>query len=242
MKNKPAIDIEMGFGERFGGRLFLVPGSRGLNSVKMRFDTEIQSQLAAQEITELDADAFKDRQRQGLAKSLQSLRGKRDFVIIDTAPDLGFILTTCLIAADRYLIPIIPSGYDMDGLTLLLKAIAQVRQRYQPELKRMGVLLSKFKRTNLDEDVKKMLKDNPGDVFDTTISDSVRHREATFRGETIVEYARGEQAAEQFLSLADEVLQRLGMPRSVQAANDLKPVVLATEPPARPAMEVSRDV
>ncbi|MEM8493982.1 MAG: ParA family protein [Planctomycetota bacterium] len=228
---RPADQIEMNFPERFGDRLFLVPGSRGVSTVPFHFDAHVNQQLSTQEITHIDADVLKDEQRNRLRTSLESLKGKRDFVFIDTGPDLGLVMTTALIAADHYLIPMIPSGFDLKGLKLLLKATGQIRERYRPDLALLGVLLTKVKiGTNLDKDIRGLLTSvfDDGDLLDTAISDSVRHREATLYGSSIHEHAPGEPASEQYLALADEVLGRLGHPKPIAEVTDPTNAVTAT--------------
>lgn len=214
---KAAIDIEMPFADRLNGGMSLVPGHRGVQSIQVRFTAHIQEQLATQEITEIDADNLKDSQRNRLRSSLESLQGHRDFVFVDTGPELGLMMTTALIAADYYMIPMIPSGYDLKGLKLLLKAVGQIRERYQPDLSLLGVLLSKVKRTKLDQEIRELLLSvfDESDLFKTEISDSVRHREATLYGVSIHEHAPGETASTQYLALADEVLARVGNPKPI---------------------------
>ncbi|QDU70174.1 ParA family protein [Engelhardtia mirabilis] len=234
LSGKGADQIEMSFPDRLGGRLFLVPGSRGISTVQFRFDAHVQERLATQEITDLDADGLKDDQRRRLKNSLDTLRGKRDFVLVDTGPELGLVMTTALIAADYFIIPVIPSGYDLKGLKMLLKAVSQIRNRYRPDLTLLGVLLSKVKRTNLDKEIRDYLEGvfDPQDLFNVEIADSVRHREATLYGQSIHEHAPGEPASEQFMMLADEVLAKLGNPKPIdqspegeEALGDSEPVV-----------------
>ena len=190
---RPARQMEIDFGNRFDGRLFLIPGHRGMSTIQSRFDLDINKSLDTEEVTHLDADNLKDNQRKRLKDSLKDLDGSRDFVFIDTGPEIGLIQTTALIAADRYIIPMIPSGFDLRGLKLLLKATRQIRDRYQPDLSLLGVLLTKVKRTRLDQEIRELLlgEFTNDDLFATEISDSVRHREATVYGKTIHEHAPG---------------------------------------------------
>src|SRR5262245_40571512 len=86
LKKRPATDIEFGFGDRFQGRLTLLPGNRGLGSVPVKLENELQIAISDGERTTLDADEMRTEQRQRLKRSLDTLRGKRDVVIIDTPP------------------------------------------------------------------------------------------------------------------------------------------------------------
>lgn len=219
LNHRPADQIEMlppaqeSESERFEGRLRVVPGSRGISSVGVRFDAHINEQLAIQSISDLDADAIKDDQRHRLKKSVDALRGKRDFVLIDTPPEVGLPLTTSIIAADHYIVPVIPSGFDVRGLSQLLRSVEQIKGRYRPDLSLLGVLLCKVKRTKLDEEIRGYLEQSfdPKDIFRSEITDSVRHREAPLHGLTIHEHAPGEVASLNYLSLADEVIARLNV-------------------------------
>ena len=213
LTKKPAREIEYGFGEdRFEGRLRIVPGHRALGSVPHRLDAQLQATVANDNYSDLDADDIKNEHRMRLKQSVDSLRGQRDLVVIDTPPDLGFLMTTALIASDWYIIPVFPSGYDLKGLETLWRTVEKVKERYNPNLKLLGVLIGNFdSRPKLDADIQRMLSQKFGDqlVFSTVINRSVKHREASIYGQTIFEHAAGQQAAEQYLALAREVLARL---------------------------------
>jgi len=235
LAKKPASQIEMHFPDRFGGRLHLIPGSRGISTVQYRFDAQIHERLATQEISDIDADTLKDDQRKRLRTSLDSLKDTRDFVLIDTGPELQLVMTTAMIAADYYLIPMIPSGFDLKGLKLLLKAATQIKGKYQPDLKMLGLLLTKLKRSKLDTEIREHLLSifTEDELFNVGIADSVRHREATLYGKTIHEHAPGEPASEQYMELAAEILKRLGNPKPIEEKST--PEVVVTVNPAEQA-------
>jgi chromosome partitioning protein len=212
LAKKPALEIELGFGDRFQERLTLIAGHRGLGTVPHRLDAQVQATITNDNYSELDSDDLKNEQRLRLKNSLDSLRGIHDVVIIDTPPELGFLMTSSLMAADWFIIPVFPSGYDLKGLETLTRTVEKVQKRYNPRLKLLGVLVGNFDaRTKLDSDVQKILARDFGEhlVFRTTIHRAVKHREATVYGQTIHERAPGELASEQFLALTREVIDRL---------------------------------
>ncbi len=209
---KAAAEIEIVFPKRFSGELGLVPGHRGLTSVPQRLESALQAQLAHDDSSELDADDLKNEHRERLKNSLNSLRGRRDVVFIDTPPDLGFLMTTALIAADFFIIPVFPSGYDLKGLETLMRTIEKVQKRFNPDLRLLGVLLGNYDTTaKLDSDIHNMLSRKFGKllIFDVKINRSVKHREATVYGRTIFEHAPEGQPAAQFIALVNEVAARL---------------------------------
>lgn len=206
-----ARDVRLEFGERLNGRFALVLGHRALGAVPHQLEAELLAATARDDHSELDGDEFKSQHRLRLKNALASLRGHFDFVVIDTPPELGFLMTSALIAADCLVIPVFPSGYDLKGLETLMRNVAKVQKQYNPALDVLGVVLGNFdSRAKLDSDVRAMLVAKFGArMFQTVIHRSVRHREATVYGRTVVEHAEGESAALQFLALTDEVLARL---------------------------------
>lgn len=209
---KAAAEIEIPFPGRFPGELRLVPGHRGLTSVPQRLESALQAQLAHEDSSELDTDDLKNEHRERLKNSLGSLRGRSDVVFIDTPPDLGFLMTTALIAADFFLIPVFPSGYDLKGLETLMRTIEKVQKRFNPGLRLLGVLLGNYDTTaKLDSDIHNMLSRKFGKqlLFETKINRSVKHREATVYGRTIFEHAPEGQPAAQFVALVNEVAGRI---------------------------------
>jgi chromosome partitioning protein len=216
LKKRAAIDIEIDFEDRFNGKLTVVPGHRGLGSVPLKLESELQIAIADEERTTLDADEMRSEQRLRLRRSLDTLRGKRDVVVIDTPPSLDFLMVSTLVAADWFIIPVFPSGYDLKGLEQLMRTVSKVRERYNPDLRLAGVLLGNYDRVaTLDRDIHQMLKKKFGEgvVFDTTIGRSVRMRDATVRGQTIFELPDGQAQAQQFVILIQEMLNRGSKPK-----------------------------
>jgi chromosome partitioning protein len=132
-------------------------------------------------------------------------------------------MISALVAADWFIIPVFPSGYDLKGLELLMRTVAKVKERYNPGLRLAGVLLGNYDRTaTLDRDIHNMLKKRFGEdvVFNTTIGRSVRMRDATVRGLTVFELAEAQSQAQQFVTLIQEMLNR-GSKRKDQTLNPL---------------------
>lgn len=211
LTKKPAADALIDFGERFNGNLFLLAGNRGLSSVYPRLEADLQKMIANEEASPLDADDIRNEHRLRLRRSLDSLRSGFDVVLIDTPPNLDFLMTTTLIAADWFVIPVFPSGYDLSGLETLTRTVEKVRSRYNSALRLAGVLLGNFDRsTSLDREIHELLKRKFGEqlVFHTTIGRSVRHRECTLMQQTIFEHPDAHPQAEQYLDLVREMVSR----------------------------------
>jgi chromosome partitioning protein len=207
----PAARIAVAPDGRFGGLISVVPGHRALSSVSARLENEVLQLLADENTSDLDGEDLRREHRTRLRKSIDSLRGQFDVVLIDTPPNLDFLMTSALIAADWYVVPTFPSGYDLKGLEVLTRTIDKVRKQYNPTLSLAGVLLGNYDRTtSLDKQVHDLLRQRftPALVFATTIARSVRYREATMGRITIFEHPEGREQAEQYLALVKEMINR----------------------------------
>ncbi|MBI1213741.1 MAG: AAA family ATPase [Alphaproteobacteria bacterium] len=207
----PASRIAIEPEGRFEGRIAVVPGHRALSSVSARLENEVLSFLTDENNSDLDGEDLRREHRMRLKKSIDSLRGHYDVVLIDTPPNLDFLMTSALIAADWYVVPAFPSGYDLKGLEVLTRTIDKVRKQYNPKLNLAGVLLGNYDRTtSLDRQVHDLLKQRftPALVFSTTIARSVRYREATMARITIFEHPEGKEQAAQYTQLVKEMINR----------------------------------
>jgi chromosome partitioning protein len=211
LNKRAAKDIQIGFPkERFDDRLFVVPGNEQLGEVGIYLELEA-IQYSRFKKAEIDLDKIKDEHRNRLKESLKSLRGQVDVVIIDTPPNLGFLMTSALVAADWFIIPVFPSKYDLNGLESLTQTINQIRVTYNPELQMAGVLLGNFdKTTKLDTQIYSLLCKKFGEtsVFQTTIGRGVRMKEMVFNNQTIFEFEDTATQANDFLKLVKEMIGR----------------------------------
>ena len=63
-----------------------------------------------------------------LDKALQAVTAEFDYVILDSAPNLGVLSINAIVAASKVLIPTRLSMYSLDGLNALLNTIEKVKQ------------------------------------------------------------------------------------------------------------------
>ncbi len=211
VKSAPASAIEVDFGERFAGNLTLIPGHRSLDQAEASLEAKLKSRSVEEGLSPLEEDDVRNESRMRLRKSLATLTDKRDFILIDTPPRLGFELTTALLAADWYLIPVFASRYDTDGVTRLTQTVKKIRARVNPALQLLGLVLGSYEAaTTLHKQIRETLRAKFKEhFFETAIHRSVKHGEATFEKKTIFEHAPGHQTANQFEEFTAEVLARV---------------------------------
>ncbi len=133
------------------------------------------------------------------------------FVVIDTPPTLGLLTINALVAATRVVIPIQSSYLAMEGTDDLLDTVQRVRQRVNPDLEILGVLITMLdRRTVLGRDVIAQIRNVFGDkVFETMISRNVRLEESPAYKEAIFAHAPESTGAHQYAALGEEVLARV---------------------------------
>jgi chromosome partitioning protein len=139
------------------------------------------------------------------------LRGLYDFIIIDTPPTLGLITVNALVAASHVHIPIQASYFALEGTEDLLETVDKVKQRPNPNLQVLGVVITLHdRRTTLARDIYQQICGVFGDkVFDTVISKSVRLEESPAYKEPIFSFAPTSSGATEYASLCEEVIRRV---------------------------------
>ena len=145
-----------------------------------------------------------------LKDALEQIRGRYQYIFIDTPPTLGLITLNALVAANFILIPIQSSYLCLEGTDDLLETIEKVKRIANPHLKVMGVVITLYdKRTNLAKDVVQRIRKVFGTkVFKTFISKSVKLEESPAYKESIFTYAPSSIGAEQYRKVAEELMSR----------------------------------
>jgi chromosome partitioning protein len=172
--------------------LFVAPARIGL------------ARLEARLVGELDAH-FK------LKDKIAKLDGDYDHIVIDCPPALGLLTVNALVAATYLLIPIQSSYFALEGTDDLLETIEKVRQRPNPALRILGVVITMHdKRTALARDIREQIqKVFGGKVFKTVIAKSVRLEESPAYKESIFTFAPDSSGATDYYSLCEEVIERV---------------------------------
>ena len=146
-----------------------------------------------------------------LKDKLEKVLGDYAHVVIDCPPALGLLTVNALVAATHLLIPIQSSYFALEGTDDLLETIEKVRQRPNPGLRILGVVITMHdKRTALARDIREQItKVFGGKVFRTVISKSVRLEESPAYKESIFTFAPDSTGATDYYSLCEEVIERV---------------------------------
>jgi chromosome partitioning protein len=162
------------------------------------------AKLESRLVGELDAP-FK------LKDQLATVQANYEHVVIDCPPALGLLTINALVAATHLLIPIQSSYFALEGTDDLLETFEKVRQRPNPALEILGVVITMHdRRTALGRDIQDQIRKVFGDkVFRTVISKSVRLEESPAYRESIFTFAPESSGATEYYSLCEEVIDRV---------------------------------
>lgn len=143
-----------------------------------------------------------------LKKALVEIKDDYDFILIDCAPSLGLLTLNALTAADAVIIPIQCEYFALEGLGKLLNTIKSVQKIHNAELDIEGLLLTMYDaRLRLSNQVVEEVQTHFNDmVFKTIIQRNIKLSEAPSYGESIINYDASSKGANNYLSLAKEII------------------------------------
>ncbi len=156
-----------------------------------------------------------------LRDKMQDVSDEFDYIIFDCPPSLSVLTLNALTTANEIFLPLQPHFLALHGLSKLLKTIDLVARRLNPALKLSNVVYCLYDRgtrlaNEVINDVEFFLTDqrNAGSVwsdavsFDTRIRRNIRLAEAPSYGQSIFQYASDSNGAQDYRSLAMEVMQQ----------------------------------
>ncbi|WP_298480464.1 AAA family ATPase [uncultured Maribacter sp.] len=145
-----------------------------------------------------------------MKKAIEKLKDSYDYILIDCAPSLGLLTLNALTAADSVIIPIQCEYFALEGLGKLLNTIKSVQKIHNTNLDIEGMLLTMYdSRLRLSNQVVEEVRKHFGDmVFETIIQRNVRLSEAPSYGESIIKYDASSKGAENYLNMANEVVNK----------------------------------
>src|SRR5438445_1248450 len=143
-----------------------------------------------------------------LERGLMPVKGRYDFVLIDTPPSLGLLTINALVAAAGVIVPVQCEYLSLRGLVQLENTLSMIRENLNPDVEIEGILPTMYdKRLLHSKEAVDILKENFGDlVFDTKIRKTVRYAEAPVKGQSVLSYDPKGDAADLYRELAKEVL------------------------------------
>ena len=166
-------------------------------------------ELAGAEVDLLDVENREYRLRDALKPILDYY----DFILLDCPPALGHLTLNALNAADSVIIPLQCEFFALEGIRQLINTINVVREKWNPKLHILGVLLTMYdKRYSMTRDAENDVRKTFGDmVFKTVIPRNVRVAEAPSHGKPALFYDFNSTGAQSYLRVATEIVNKLDL-------------------------------
>jgi len=146
-----------------------------------------------------------------LAGVIRPILGDYDVIMIDCQPSLGLLTVNALTAAHGVVIPVACDYFALKGLQLLINhTVELVRERLNEGLKIDGILATMYDpRTLHSRNMLNQLYDDYGDlVFRSVIKHTVKFKDSSEQGKPVTQYAATSEAAEQYRTVARELVDR----------------------------------
>lgn len=145
-----------------------------------------------------------------LREALSEFESVFDYVLIDCPPSLGVLTLIALTASDGVIVPVKADYLALKGMSQLVDVINVVKRRMNPGLEIVGVIATFFNsRRNLDQQIVDQIETFfPGKLFETKISQNTALAEAPSQGKNIFEYDSRSKGAQQYKTLAEELIER----------------------------------
>jgi chromosome partitioning protein len=135
---------------------------------------------------------------------------KWNYILIDCAPNLGVLVLNAIAAAREVLVPVEAHAMALNGLRSVLGTVEAVKEHHAPELSIAGILACRVDgRTRHAVAVVDELRKRFGSqVYKTVIRENVKLAECPSFREPITQYDPASYGAEDYRSLAVEVLKQ----------------------------------
>jgi len=163
------------------------------------------------DLVAVEIELVDKKNRESMLKvAIKDIIDEYDFIIIDCAPSLGLLTLNALTCADSVIIPIQCEYFALEGLGKLLNTIKSIQKIHNANLDIEGLLLTMYdSRLRLSNQVVEEVKKHFDEmVFKTIIQRNVRLGEAPSYGESIISYDAGSKGANNYLSLAQEIIEK----------------------------------
>lgn len=134
---------------------------------------------------------------------------KKDFVVIDGAPQAADLAVSAIKAADFILIPVQPSPYDIWATADLVELVKQRMEVTDGKLRAAFIVSRAIKGTKISREITAALKDYDLPVLDTSIVQRVTYPVTATAGSTVLDSEPHSDGAREIIAMVAEIKQIL---------------------------------
>lgn len=209
----PQSHLTAGFGLRHAGQAGIADvlmGEKDIFEVVVPARENVDLIPAGERLGELEHLTSGGAKRGWLLNdALAEIKTQYDYVYFDCPPSSGILGMNALLAADEVLIPVSGDFFALQGLSRLMGIFKHIEQTLKRDIDKWVVLTRFQERRRLARDVRdKIIGYFPKHVYQTPIRETVALAESPGFGKTIFEYQQNGNGAQDYMSLAKDVIKR----------------------------------
>ncbi len=168
----------------------------------------------SQNLVELDKVLSETGKEYRLKESLEKIKDKYEYIIIDTPPTLSVASINALTASDYILIPTMADTYSAAGIGQLYQTFLAVKKYCNEKIQITGIVVNRFNpQTTLAKQMLTMVEDIAKQidttVFDTKLRDYTAIKEAQASRINIFDYSPTHNAVDDYTNFVNEFLKKI---------------------------------
>lgn len=205
------VATSLGFDNNIAGLDQVLLDGMAIDDIKIPARENLDLIVAGTRLNEFEHTATGGIQRgHRLREALQqSSLNQYDYVLIDCPPSSGLLGVNAMFAAHELLIPVSGDYLSLQGLSRMIQVLKRAEELAGHRIKLWLVSTRMQMRRKLTEEVRnRILKYFPGRVFLTPVRENVALAECPSFGKTIFDYRMKSPGAEDYMSLAQDVMSR----------------------------------
>jgi chromosome partitioning protein len=144
--------------------------------------------------------------RETVHQEAPELARRADHVVIDGPPRIAALARSALLAAERVLIPVQPSPYDVWASAEMV-ALVREAQVFRPSLRAAFVVNRRVVRTVIGREARGALADQPLPALRAEVRQRIVFADSVAAGRLVRESAPDSAAAREITALVDELLR-----------------------------------
>ncbi len=188
----------------------LLLGTERINDLILQTNVE-RIDIVAADLSLLEAnntmmlEAMKKAPTTRLDRKMQALNGEYDYVLIDCPPTMDLLVSNALAASTDIIIPIKADSYSVDGITMLINKVEEIKLEFNNDLKIRKIFLNQYKKTNNHRNVFNLCKEFLADFSKKTVGDYIVVSEDTIAADS--NQIEGHKIQEQYNNLFLEIVE-----------------------------------
>ena len=166
---------------------------------------------ASTDLSSVDRELSPLPNREGrLQTALRPIRDRYDHILIDCPSVSSLAPLNALVAADYYIVPVVPHYLAIEGVHNLCSSADRLLARLGVPTKLLGIVLTMvdYRTKTTRQNVARLREEFASSVFAVEIRTNIRLAEAPAAGQTIFEFDDSSTGADAYRLLAEEFLMR----------------------------------